>query len=78
MLQRIKKTNIIFQAFDGLIGLEKERKQIKRSQKQVPHSAHTQNELEEKLYTIETAISKKIAHTNLSELSIKTVLISTL
>ena len=74
ILKKIYKASSAFQVFDEIIELEKTRKKIKRSQKQLIKNVNSQNDLENNLYTIETAISKKIGQVNLSENSVKKVL----
>jgi RNA polymerase primary sigma factor len=74
ILQRLKKTSRTFHNFDEIIGLEKTRKQIIRSRKQLTHNTCSTNELENKLSIIESAISKKIGQLSLSEHLLKKVL----
>ena len=76
ILKKIYIASSSFQVFDEIIELEKTRKKIKRSQKQLFKNVNSQNVPENNIHTIETAISKKIGQVNLSENSVKKVLYS--
>jgi len=65
--KKIYQANGTFHLFDDLINLERERKRLHRTRKKFTHGTNAQEELEEELYKVETALSKAIAQINFTE-----------
>lgn len=76
ILAKIHKVSSAFQIIDEVVELEKTRKKINRGKKQLINDATSGIDVDNKLSTIETGISKKIGQINLSENSVKRVLYS--
>jgi RNA polymerase sigma factor (sigma-70 family) len=74
IIRKIKETSRAFEIFDAIIGLEKARKNIIRTRKQLAYNDCSASELETKLSIIESSISKKIGQLSLNEYSVKKVL----
>jgi RNA polymerase primary sigma factor len=62
-----QKINSIFQLFDDLLKLERERKKVNCAMKGLNHGSGTAVELQEQLYKFEKEISKSIAQINFTE-----------
>ena len=76
ILQSIIKNNRSLEIFDELVSLAKERKKIKGPHKGLTHTTQLQNDLDNRLSSIENAISKKIGQVKFSEEKVKDVLSS--
>ncbi len=74
ILQRVKGASRTFQVFDEIIGLEKKRRHIIRNCKKLTPNEFNNDEFENNLSIIESAISKKIGQLSLNEHALKKVL----
>ena len=72
--KKIQLLNSAFQHFDDIIRLERERKKVDRLQKRLSNRSKTKQELKEKIYKIESEISKRIAKVSLCRMNANDIL----